>query len=516
MGPLPQHLVNAPAIPECVHCGFCLPVCPTYDVLGTEMDNPRGRLYLMRALEEGRIGATESVVRHLDLCLGCRACETECPSGVPYGHHLGKAREALHGSTQRPIGQRILESAILFAVALPPFLQRWGAVILPFASRAAALLLRSAGRDKDMPGATGTSKNPLTQASDEKTTEPGAISTASGLHLQSLDCATNRSGATAAAMRFPSQSPGRTPSRHGAGAAGTSLALSPSGGQPKRRGAVATSLSLLASLPHRAASLPRLTPALTARKLRVGFLEGCVNRWVFGHVNEAAARLLAASGCDVVSPRSQRCCGALHAHAGDREGARALAKRNIAAFEAAGQFEAAGELDAIVVAAAGCGSAMKEYATLFEGDAQWHPRALRFASKVKDALELMAEIGLPAPVRAVAAKVAYHDACHLAHAQQIRAQPRALLAAIPQLELVSLADADRCCGSAGIYNVLHPEEASQILASKLDRIAASGATIVTAANPGCLLQVAAGARAAGLPVRVVHPIELLDEASRMG
>jgi glycolate oxidase iron-sulfur subunit len=267
-------------------------------------------------------------------------------------------------------------------------------------------------------------------------------------------------------------------------------------------------MGLLAAVPPRPRSLPPLTPARGARGLRVGFLEGCVNRWIFGHVNEAAARLLAQSGCDVVAPAAQRCCGALHVHSGDLEGARRLARTNIEAFEAAGT------LDAIVVTAAGCGSAMKEYGALFENDPAWKTRAERFAAKVKDALELLAELG-PLPIRReVRASLAYHDACHLAHAQRIRSQPRALLASVPGLELVPLAEADRCCGSAGIYNVLHPEVASVILQSKLERLRDSGASWVAAANPGCLLHIAAGARRAGSRIRAVHPLEVLDEACR--
>src|SRR5262245_2793614 len=400
---------------ECVHCGFCLPVCPTYDALGTEMDNPRGRLYLMRALEEGRAGASPAIARHLDLCLGCRACESECPSGVPYGEHLEKARARLREDDRRPLGTRLLEGAVLRAVALPIPLQRAGAALL-------RVLVGS--------GIAGLfSRDPL----------------------------------------------GRL--------------------LPRRlRGGMA----LLAGASPRAVSLPERTPASGSRRLRVGILEGCVSRWVTGPVNAAAARLLAASGAEVAAPPAQVCCGALHLHAGDREGARRLARANIEAFERAGT------LDAIVVTAAGCGSAMKGYGALFEDDPAWRERAKRFASLVHDALELLAVLRPPPPRRELRAAVAYHDACHLAHAQGIRAQPRALLAAVPGLSLVPLADADRCCGSAGIYNLLHPEVAKTILGAKLARIAASGATIVTAANPGCLLQIALGAREAGLSVRTVH------------
>lgn len=410
---------------ECVHCGFCLPVCPTYDVLGTEMDNPRGRLYLMRALEEGRAPAGPALARHLDLCLGCRACETECPSGVPYGAHLETARERLRTLKVRPLGTRLLEGAVLRAVGLPTGVQRAGSALLR--------------------AVVGT-------------------------------------GLAGLAARDPLRRV--LPRRIGRG------------------------LALLADASPRAASLPELTPARGTRRMRTGFLQGCVSRWVFGPVNEAAARLLTASGAEVAAPAGQGCCGALHLHAGDREGARRLARKNIEAFERAGN------LDAIVVTSAGCGSAMKAYGALFEDDPAWRERAETLASRTRDALELLAQIGLPPARRELRATVAYHDACHLAHAQGIRAQPRELLASVPGLTLVPLADADRCCGSAGIYNLLHPDVAGAILASKLERLKASGATIVAAANPGCLLQIASGAREAGIPLRAVHPLELLDEATR--
>ena len=422
------------AVPECIHCGFCLTACPTYDVIGTEMDSPRGRLYLMKALDQGRIEPKAIAVRHFDLCLGCRACETDCPSGVPYAHYLEATRSKLRTSSARPLGQRLAESLALRAVALPFLAQAMGSVILAGISHLA----------RNWPGAAKTNS--------------------------------------------------------------MSVRSRPAAGSFTARARAA--VNLLASCPVRPALLPPVTAPRGERRLRVGFLEGCVGRWVFGPVNESAARLLAGAGCEVVSPVGQGCCGALHVHSGDLEGARRLARRNIEAFERAG------DLDAIVVTAAGCGSAMKEYASLFEKDPAWAERAKRFTVKVKDALEILAATGIPAPVREVRATVAYHDACHLAHAQGIRIQPRSLLAAVPGLTLVPLADSDRCCGSAGIYNLLQPETAAQILAAKLARIRESGAEIVAAANPGCLLQIAAGAREEGLNVRLVHPLEILDEATR--
>ncbi len=406
--------------PECVHCGFCLPACPTYAALGTEMDSPRGRLHLMRALDAGRIDATASVVRHLDLCLTCHACETACPSGVPYAELLEDTREKLLDSLLRPRRQRVLERLVTWAVALPPGVQRAGIAALRLAERM-------------------------------------------GLGRRLAD-ASRGSG-------------------HRAVAAGLLLGSPPDG-----------------------VVVPSHTPAVGRRRMRVGLLQGCVARWTFGRVNAHTVRLLALAGCDVVVPPAQRCCGALHLHGGRREEARRLARRNLAAFEEVG------ELDAVVVNAAGCGTTLKDWGRLLADDPVWAERAAALSAKTRDALELLDELGLPPARRPLERRVAYHDACHLAHGQHVRAAPRRLLEAIPGLELVPLTDADRCCGSAGIYNLLHPKEAQAILDPKLARLASSGADVVAAANPGCLMQIAAGARRAGLRLETRHPLELLGEA----
>ena len=408
--------------PDCVHCGFCLPACPTYDALGTEMDSPRGRLHTMAALEAGRIAPTEAVVRHLDLCLMCKACETACPSGVPFSQRLEATRESLVGSSARPRSQRLTERLITWAVGLPPGLQRAG-----------SLLLRAAER----------------------------------LHLNKWLAESFRA-----------------------------------------KGKHTMAFDLLMNNPSDITNLPEVTPARGQRRMRVGLLTGCVARWTFGRVNEATVRLLTMAGCEVVVAPQQRCCGALHLHGGRKAGARKLARRNIAAFEEVGH------LDAIVVNAAGCGTALKDYGKLLENDPAWSERAASFATRTRDALELLAELKLPPPSRAVPRRVAYHDACHLAHGQAIRSSPRRLLESIPGLTLVPLQEADRCCGSAGIYNLLHPVEAQQILSAKLDRLAASGAEVVAAANPGCLMHLTAGARRVGLNIEARHPIELLGEAYR--
>lgn len=410
--------------PQCVHCGFCLPECPTYSVLGTEMDNPRGRLFLMDALAAGRIDPTPAVVRHLDLCLGCRACETACPSGVRYGEQLEATRERLAHAPGRPLGQRLAQRLMLAGVSS--------------GSRSQQLFFSLAG-------------------------------------------ALRRLGL----VRLAGSRVGRAV-------------------LPDR---LRAAFGLLAGTPRgHSHSLPRLTPAHSTRRMRVALLTGCVARWLYPHVNAATVRLLSAAGCEVVIPQSQGCCGALHSHSGDTHGAKRLARRNIEAFEDAGP------LDAVIVNAAGCGSAMKEYGRLFANDTSWGPRARTLANSTRDALELLSELGgLPLTQR-VEARVAYHDACHLAHGQAVRSGPRDLLASIPGVQLVDLPDADRCCGSAGIYNLLHPEVAAKILEPKLASIVTSGASLVAAANPGCLMHIAAGAAAHGMDLATAHPIEMLDRA----
>ena len=423
------------AVSECVHCGFCLPACPTYSALGTEMDNPRGRLALMAALEEGRLEPERSVIQHLDLCLGCRACETACPSGVRYGERLEHAREALHGTSSRPIAQRMLERAVLALAAAPPALQRLGLG-----------LLRRSGLARLAGGSFGARFLPAGIA-------------LGGRLMCSASAPSAFAGLTTAATT--------TDAASGPGSAATAA--------PRRR---------------------------------VGLLAGCIGRWMQPQVDAATVAVLLRAGCEVVQPEGQRCCGALHRHAGDRRGAQALARATIAAFEPAGP------LDAVVVNAAGCGAALKGYGELLADDPQWAERAARFALRVRDALEYVAAIGPPPMTRRIEARVACQDACHAAHVQKLGGLQARLLMAVPGLELVPIDGADRCCGSAGIYNLLHARVAGAILDGKLERWQRSGAQLVSAANTGCLLHIAAGAAARGVDMAAVHPIEILDAASR--
>lgn len=411
---------DAPATfadPSCVHCGFCLPACPTYAQLGTELDSPRGRLMLMDAVTRGEVAADDALVRHLDLCLGCQACESACPSGVTYARHLEDTREALLDGP-RPWRERFVTRLLVRGMAAPPWLATLG---LGLARRLAA-------------------------------------------------------------------------ARHGLITPLTLPAWMRSG------------LALLDNLPTPVPSPPALIPARGRKRARVGLLLGCLARHAFAGTHRAAARVLAEAGCEVVVPPGQGCCGALAAHGGERHFARAQARKLIAAFEAAGP------LDAIIVDAAGCGSAMKHYGALLADDPAWAARAADFAGRTRDVLEWLHELGAPPARRALDVRVAYHEACHLHHAQGVTHAPAALLGALPGVQLVPLAGATLCCGSAGIYNLVHPEVAGPLGEQAVDRLLATDPDVIAAANPGCLMQLASAAAERGRPVAVKHPVELLAEA----
>lgn len=397
-----------PGIMTCVHCGFCLQACPTYLALGDENDSPRGRILLMRSLVEGTLSVDDPAVHtHIDQCLGCRGCETACPSGVPYGHLLEATRATLTRVRPLPLVAR----AILSVFARPPIL----AMVL-----AGARLLR--------------------------------------------------------ATRIPALL-GRVPGRIG------------------------FAMGMLAST---AGSVRRhaYTPREAGTRGTAAVLEGCVMRGLYAETNRATARTLRVNGYSIVKAEGQQCCGALHAHAGDDAGARRLARANIEAFERAAP-------DYIAVNAAGCGAMMKEYAHLLHDDPAWAARAAAVSAKVRDATELLAAAG---PVRGapMPMTITYDAPCHLLHAQRLVRPPLAVLAAIPQLEVVTLTDADQCCGAAGIYNLLEPEVSGQVLDPKLDHIAATGVDLVATGNPGCQMQIGAGMRAAGIGRGTVHPVDLLD------
>ena len=401
------------ALRGCVHCGICLPQCPTYRVLGQELDSPRGRLYLMRAAAEGRIGLTDTFGHHLDLCLGCRACESACPSGVAFGSLLEATRAQFR--RRRP-STSLLEKAVF---ALFPEPRRLGALLRPLRLYQRSGLARLVRR------------SPLLR-------------------------------------RFPR---------------------------------LAAMEALLPDVPA-PAQMPALVPARGPRRGRVGLLLGCVQRHLYPDVNHDTARLLSLAGWDVAIPSGQGCCGALDLHAGRLDEFRRRARALATSLPADVEF--------VVTNAAGCGSTIKEYG-------HWLPdvpEAVALASRTRDVSEVLAAADLPLGVLDVTAT--YHDACHLAHGQRIRREPRELLARIVGLRLVDLAESDLCCGSAGIYNLLEPEMADRLLARKIDRVAETGARIVVSGNPGCLLQIAKGARGRGLDVEVVHPVTLLARAVDAG
>jgi glycolate oxidase iron-sulfur subunit len=396
----------------CVHCGFCLQACPTYLALGDENDSPRGRLVLMRGLVEGTLSPTDPFVgTHIDQCLGCRGCETACPSGVPYGQLLEATRATL--AVERPIP---LIARVILAVFATPWLLR------------PALVLARLARATGLP---------------------------------------------ALFARFPGQ--------------------------------LGFAAAMLASTKSAIRARPYHAVAAAPDRGDVTMLKGCVMDGLFAPTNEATRRTLTVNGYRVVESDRQGCCGALHAHAGDAPTARALAKRNIAAFERAGTAP-------IAINAAGCGAMIKEYGHLLHDDPAWAARAAAVSARARDVSELLAAAGpvRGAPLTDLPGPVTYDAPCHLQHAQRITAPPLAVLAAIPGLPLVPLADSDQCCGSAGIYNLVEPDISDAVLEPKLAAIAASGAALVATGNPGCLMQIGAGLRHAGRVTRSVHPVDLLD------
>jgi glycolate oxidase iron-sulfur subunit len=395
-------------IMACVHCGFCLQACPTYLALGDENDSPRGRIYLMRALMEGDLALDDaSVHTHIDRCLGCRACETACPSGVPYGALLEATRATIGEVKRPPLRARLILA--LFA--------RRGLMRIAVAG---ARMLRST-------------------------------------HIPRL------------LARMP-------------GDLGFAFAMLASSESP----------------------LPRTAHRATGDGSRGTFalLRGCVMEGLFTAANRATERTLVANDYTAVTAPDQQCCGALHAHAGDLDTARSLARRNIAAFERSGA-------EYVVTNAAGCGALLKEYDHLLSTDSAWAARAVDFSARVHDVSELLAAAG-PRVGAPLAYRVTYDAPCHLQHAQRVSAAPLQVLDAIPGLERVALVDSDQCCGSAGIYNLLEPALSAAVLAPKIGHIELTGASLVASGNPGCLMQIGAGMRRAGLSARTVHPVELLD------
>jgi len=424
---------------HCVHCGLCTAACPTYLELGTEMDSPRGRILLMRAAVDGRLELNRSVLRHLELCLDCRACESACPSGVRYGRIIEPFRLALvrSGAAQQlePAGGLLDRLARWLIAHVFPYPRRMRAAVWPV--RVAQVLGVADGLGRLLP-------------------------------------------------------------------------------EQLRR-----SYDMLPPFRLLVPRLPERLPAKGRRRARVALFTGCINEAIFRETNWATARVLQENGCEVLVPPGQVCCGAIHYHAGMLEPATRLMKRNLEAFEPL-------EVDAVVTNVAGCAAVLKDYGVLAgewardealrraDGaiDAATLKRAERLAAKVRDVHEFLLQLGPQQPAGPIPLRAVYHDACHLAHAQGITAAPRKLLAMVPELELLPLAESDVCCGAAGTYQLTQPEMSERLAERKRRNIAQSGADAVLAANVGCLLQIGRAVRQAGMPIWVAHPIEVLDLSYR--
>jgi glycolate oxidase iron-sulfur subunit len=422
---------DAPAafdLDKCIHCGLCLNDCPTYRELGLEMDSPRGRVYQMVQVATGQMEMGPSYVQHLDLCLACRACETACPSGVPYGRMIEAARAEIQDAKEQSklpesVHERLLRRFV-FGLVLPSpgWLKTIGSLLWLYQASGVRALVRG----------------------------------------------------TRVLRLF--------------GKLGRIEPLTPS-----------------AEMPSFFSQYGRVFPAEGERRYRVALLGGCIANIFFARLHEATVRVLVKNGCEVHVPKNQTCCGALQVHTGERERARALARQNIDAI-------VPGDYDAIISNTAGCGSTLKEYHELLEHDPAYAEKARLFVERMRDVNEFLAAAGLTKPPGRLEATATYQDSCHLLHGQKIRLAPRQLLAQIPGLTLKELPYTEICCGSAGIYNVVQDKMAAALLERKFGHINATGATIIATANPGCMLQLRAGVARHGHGQRVLHVVELLDEA----
>jgi len=405
---------------RCIHCGLCLNQCPTYKLLGMEADSPRGRIYQIVQVDAGRLALGDSFVTHIDRCLGCRACETACPSGVQYGRILERARTEIERNYPRPwLVRKLKQYAYRNVLKHPRTLARWARVLRFYQRSGLQTFARTTG---------------LLKLLGLEQVEALAPRIDDDFFLNDIG------------LMFEAEG--------------------------ERRG-------------------------------RVAFLAGCIASVAFSDLNRATIRVLTKNGIEVYVPPHQKCCGALHSHAGFRHSARSLARRNIRAFVNL-------SYDAIITNAAGCGAAMKEYGELLEHDPEYARPAQEFSAKVKDVNEYLASIALRPPDRPLQARVTYQDACHLAHAQKIRSAPRELLKAAGA-EFVEMPNADTCCGSAGTYNVTQTDLAMRILAAKMDDVQSTRADVLATSNVGCLLQLQAGAKQRKLNLRVAHVVELLNE-----
>ena len=411
-------------IDSCVHCGFCLATCPSYRVIGKEMDSPRGRIYLMDAINKGKAAIDQTTSQHFDSCLGCLACVTTCPSGVQYDQLIAATRPQIERNQSRSLPDKLIRALIFNLFPYPNRLRIFLPLLWLYQKSGLQKLIRNTGI------------------------------------LQKL---TPRLAAMEAIL------PKITPSNW-------------------------------------SSDFPSIIPAQGKKHYRVGMVLGCVQRLFFSPVNEATARVLTANGCEVIIPASQGCCAALPAHQGQEAQAQALAKQMIDSFIDE-------DLDAIIINAAGCGHTLKEYGHILADDPEYKAKAEKFASKVKDVQEFLAEIKLTAklhPITSETLNLVYQDACHLLHGQKISLQPRELLRKIPGVQLHEPIDASLCCGSAGIYNMLQPETADELGRQKANNLINTGASIIASPNPGCSMQIQKHLDLKGSKVKLLHPIELLD------
>jgi glycolate oxidase iron-sulfur subunit len=475
---------------DCVHCGFCLPACPTYQLWGEEMDSPRGRIHLITQLLDGAQASATAAV-HLDRCLGCMACVPACPSGVRYGTLIEAARTWIEEPPPGPpplaarsIKDRAVRAAIFGTFPYPGRLRLLAA---PLRAAQLAGLVRLLER---------------TGLADRLSPELAAamrVAPTTSRHDFWPDRAGHR-------PRWSPARPGLPPRHHDRGESAAAYAENtPRSWWPgPQRGSAG------GRLPERVPArgrLPERVPARGSRRAVVGMLTGCVQQVFFPRVNTATARVLAAEGCDVVIPAAQGCCGALSLHGGRATEAARFARQTIETFERAG-------VDAIVVNAAGCGSAMKEYKDLLAADTAWAGRAAALSAKVRDLSEFLAALGPAARRHPLQVTAAYQDACHLAYAQRITSQPRELLLAIPGLTLAEIADGGTCCGSAGIYNLVQPDAARELGGRKAAAVQDTGAELLVSANPGCAMQISAALTARGARLPMAHIAEVLDASIR--
>jgi glycolate oxidase iron-sulfur subunit len=405
----------------CVHCGFCLPTCPTYVLTGQEMESPRGRIYLMHLAADGAATMTADWVRHLDSCLGCVSCTTACPSGVDYGTLIEATRGQIARGYERPWLERTYRRVLFGLLTRPARLAVLRRALSAYQTSGLQTLVRRIGLLSWLPNRMKTME-----------------------------------------------------------------ALAPQVEKP--------------------VALPEVTPAIGRRRARVGLMLGCVQRELLSSVNAATARVLAADGYEVVTPSAQPCCGALLMHAGEEDAACQRAREMVDAFERSG-------VDLVVTNAGGCGSHVKHYGRLLADDPAYASKGAAFAAKCRDVSEMLAA-DPKAPRHPLPLIVAYHDSCHLQHAQRVRLEPRALLAAIPGVTLVDVPEAAICCGSAGIYNLVQPETADVLGDRKASLIAPLRVNVVATGNPGCILQIGAALRRRGLTIPVVHTIEIVDASIR--